>query len=108
MRHLRLLRGSTEKTPEPNHAAKCQLKDAPALQPLREHAGLESRGNKSRSPANEQCLHRLIAKSLRLKGSVGPDSSDKSETLGMIAPPGCEHYVGTQRQTNALRLAQTR
>jgi hypothetical protein len=38
----------------------------------------------------------------RLKGSVGPNLSGKRKTLGMIAPPGCEHHVGSaQRQTNA-------
>jgi hypothetical protein len=29
--------------------------------------------------------------SQRLRGSVGPNSNDKRETPGMIAPPGCEH-----------------
>lgn len=107
MRHWRLSRVSTGAKTEPNQAASCQRRDALGSRRPREHAGQESTG-KRRSfqlrRLNERCLHRLDAGSRRLKGSVGPNSSDKSETLGMIAPPGCEHHVGSaQQQTNAVR-----
>src|ERR1700730_17246109 len=110
MRHLRLLRGSTEVAPKPSLAAKCLQKDALASQPLREHGGQKSTGNRRlfqlRSLAGERCQHRLVARSQRLKGSVGPNLSGKSGTLGMIALPGYKHQCwNCSEQTKTLSRA---
>ena len=105
MRHWRLSPGSIAAKTEPNHGGRCQPKDAPGSQPLRKHGGPKQKGSRNvPSLANEKCQHRLGARSRRLKGSVGPNSS---ETLRMIAPPGCEHHVGrnaVRRGTKAPRL----
>src|SRR5713226_1826888 len=107
MRHLRLLRGSTGATPEPNRAARCLPKDAPASQPLREHAGQKSRGCRrlpqQRNGANELCQRRLVARSRRLNVRGGQRSNERKRLeLSRAADDRADLYTAVRRAVRFL------
>src|ERR1700736_138869 len=78
MRHLRLLRASTEATTESNLDGRCQPKAAPVLPPLKEHVGPRQRALQ-RFPRNERCPPRLVERSQQLSGRDGQRSSEPRE-----------------------------
>jgi hypothetical protein len=105
MRRSQLSLAYIEVALEPDLGAKCQQKHALELQPLREHGGQKSTGNRRlfqlRSLANEQCQPRLVARSQRLNEQGGRRSSgrrkrpevDEGRSFSEQANPAAQRHL---------------